>query len=82
MNSRLLFFILLTAAHSVECFILIGVFRFQLESQAEWIALLIEKVMILPRSECVFGFRRSGLAQRKAYINGEIIACSIWAVLL
>ena len=26
------------------------------------------------RSECVFVFRRGGLARRKAYINGKIIA--------
>ena len=27
-------------------------------------------------------FGGGGLAQRKAYINGKIIACLIWAILL
>ena len=34
------FFMILTAAPSVVCLILLGVFRFRLESQAEWIALI------------------------------------------
>lgn len=34
------FFVILSAAPSVICLILLGVFRFQLKSQAEWIALV------------------------------------------
>lgn len=34
------FFVILSAAPSIVCLILLGIFRFHLDSQAEWIALI------------------------------------------
>lgn len=54
-----------------------GLFRSDITTE-----IILSTISYPIRFEFYIAFRGDGLAQRKAYINGKIIACSIWAVLL